>query len=110
MQPSRQVWLDFDFSLLRLRAGDVSLNPGPSVRGLRLGTVKARSIRDKASALSDLVTSKGINLLGIAVDQKGNLRMSGRNDPPMVSPFTNLEHDGEGEVRACLCHQLIHFQ
>ena len=56
------VQLDFEFSLLLLLAGDVSLNPGPGGRGLRLGTVNARSMRDKAPALSDLVASKIIDL------------------------------------------------
>ena len=65
MRPPPRVQLDFDFSLLLLLAGDVSLNPGPGVRGLRLGTVNARSIWDKAPALSDLVASKSIDLLGI---------------------------------------------
>ena len=65
MQPPPWVQLDFDFSLLLLLTADVSLNPGPSVRGLCLRTANAHSIRDKAPALSDLVTSKGIDLLGI---------------------------------------------
>ena len=41
------------------------MNPGPVAPNLRLGTVNARSMRDKAPALSDLVVSKGIDLLGI---------------------------------------------
>ena len=45
MRPSPRVQLDFEFSLLLLLAGDVSLNRGPGVRGLRLGTVNARSTR-----------------------------------------------------------------
>ena len=65
MRPPPRVQLDFEFSLLLLLAGDVSLNPGPGVPGLRLGTVNARSMRDKAPALSDLVASKSIDLLGI---------------------------------------------
>ena len=65
MLPPPRIQLDFDFSLLLLLARDVSLNPGPSVRGLRLGNVNARSMRDKSPALLDLVTSKGIDLLGI---------------------------------------------
>ena len=65
MRPPPQVQLDFDFSLLLLLAGDVSPNPSPDMCGLRLGTVNARSIRDKAPVLSDLVASKGIDLLGI---------------------------------------------
>ena len=52
-------------SLLLLLAGDVSLNPGPERPNLRLGTVNARSMRDKAPVLSDFVVSKRIDLLGI---------------------------------------------
>ena len=65
MRPPPRVQLDFEFSLLLLLAGDVSFNPGPGVRGLRLATVNARSMRDKAPALSVLVASKSIDLLGI---------------------------------------------
>ena len=65
MQSTPQVQLNLNFCLLHLLAGNVSLNPGPIVRGLHLGTVNAHSMRDKAPALSDLVTIKGINLLGI---------------------------------------------
>ena len=57
--------LNLGLSLLLLLAGDVSLNPGPVAPNLRLGTVNARSMIDKAPALSDLVVSKGIDLLGI---------------------------------------------
>ena len=64
-RPPPPVQLDLDFSLLLILTGDVSLNPGPGVPGLHLGTINARSIRDKAPALLDLVTSKGIDLLGI---------------------------------------------
>ena len=60
-----RVKLNLGLSLLLLLAGDVSLNPGPVAPNLRLGTVNARSMRDKAPALSDLVVSKGIDLLGI---------------------------------------------
>ena len=59
------VKLNLGLSLLLLIAGDVSLNLGPVVPNLRLGTVNARSMRDKAPALSDLVVSKSIDLLGI---------------------------------------------
>ena len=43
----------------------VSLNPDPSVCGLHPRNVNARSMQDKVLVLSDLVTSKGIDLLGI---------------------------------------------
>ena len=59
------VQLDLEFFLLLLLAGDVSLNPGPGVLGLRLGTVNALSMRERAPALSDLVASGSIDLLGI---------------------------------------------
>ena len=65
MCPPPRVQLDFEFSLLLLLAGDVTLNPGPGVRGLHLATVNASSMPDKAPALSDLVASKSIDLLGI---------------------------------------------
>ena len=57
----------FGWSLLLLLAGDVSTNPGPAVHKLnfRLGTVNARSMRNKAAVLSDLVVSQRIDLLGI---------------------------------------------
>ena len=49
--PPPRVPLDFEFFLLLLLAGDVSLHPGPGVHGLRLGTVNALSMRDKAPAI-----------------------------------------------------------
>ena len=51
--------------LLLLLAGDVSLNPGPGVCGLHLGTVNAHSMRDKAPALTDFTTSNRIDPLAI---------------------------------------------
>ena len=60
-----RIKLNLGLSLLGLLAGDVSLHPGPVAPNLHLGTVNARSMRDKAPALSDLVVSNGIDLLGI---------------------------------------------
>ena len=62
--PSR-VKLNLGLFLFLLHAGDASLNPGPVPPNLRLGTVNAHSMRDKALAPSDLVVSKCIDLLGI---------------------------------------------
>ncbi len=56
--------LPFCAALLLLLAGDVSVNPGP-IRSLRIATINARSMRDKAPALSDLVHSKNIDVLSI---------------------------------------------
>ena len=47
-----------------LLAGDVSLNPGPT-HSLRIATINARSMREKAPALADLVESKSIDVLSI---------------------------------------------
>lgn len=51
--------------LLLLLAGDVAVNPGPFTHNLRIGTVNARSMRDKAPSLSDLVLSGSLDILGI---------------------------------------------
>ena len=60
-----RVKLNLGLSLLLLLVGDVSLHPGPVAPNRRLGTVNARSMRDTVPALSDLMVSKGIGLLGI---------------------------------------------
>ena len=64
--PLPHVRLSFGWSLLLLLAGGVSTNPGPAVHrpklNFRLGTVNARSMRDKAAVLSDLVVSQRIDL------------------------------------------------
>ena len=66
MWPPSSVRLNLDMSLLLLLEDDVSLNPGPRVRNHCLDAVNAHSMRDKASAvISDLMTNKNINLLGI---------------------------------------------
>ena len=62
LPPSR---LTFASTFLLLLAGDVSVNPGPSSTSLRMGTLNVRSIRDKGPAVSDLVTSKKIDILAI---------------------------------------------
>ena len=113
MRPPSRVQLDFKVSLLLLLARDVSLNPGTGVCGLRLRTVNAHSMRNKAPALSDLVTSKGINLLGITETWLTTKETSSdlAKLTPKVSPsLTNLEHSGEGEEWACSCHQPINLQ
>ena len=75
----------------------------PGVRGLHLGTLNARSMREKAPALSDIVPSNGSNLLGITetwlTTKETSADLADMTTPPplRVSPFMNLEHDGEGE-------------
>ena len=65
MQPPPRVRLNLDISLLLLLAGDACLNPGPGVCNRDLDTVNALSMQDKAPVLSDLMTSKYLNLLDI---------------------------------------------
>ena len=55
-------------AILLLLAGDVSLNPGPSTCStgrVRLVTLNARSMKNKAASLADMVSSKKINILAI---------------------------------------------
>ena len=51
-------------SLLLLLSGDVSLNPGPNRScNMRFATTNLRSVRQKYAALSDLISSKQIDIL-----------------------------------------------
>ena len=96
MRLSPRVKLNLGLPLLLLLAGDVSLNPGPVAPNLPLETVNARSTRDKASALSDLVVSKDIDLLGIT-ETWLTIRETSTDLAEMVSPFfRSLELTKEG--------------
>ena len=100
-----RVKLNLALSLLLLLARDVNLNPGPVAPNLRLATVNARSMKDKAPALSDLVVSKGIDLLAITETWLTTRETSGdlaeMTPPPMVSSFFRpLELTKEGEELA----------
>ena len=51
-------------SLLLLLSGYVSLNPGPNIScNMRFATTNLRSVRQKSAALSDLISSKQIDIL-----------------------------------------------
>ncbi len=52
-------------SLLLLLAGDIAVNPGPASSNLRIGTVNARSMREKSPTISDLVKCKSLDIFGI---------------------------------------------
>ena len=56
-------------SLLLLLSGDVSLNPGPNKScnntNMRFATTNLRSFRQKSAALSDLISSKQIDILAM---------------------------------------------
>ena len=52
--------------LLLLLSGDVSLNPGPNIScNMRFATTNLRSVRQKSAALSDLISSKQIDILAM---------------------------------------------
>ena len=56
----------FKLVLILLLAGDVSLNPGPAVRGnIRLATTNICFIQEKTTSLSHLLISKTIDILAI---------------------------------------------
>ena len=65
MQPPPRVRLNLDMSLLPVARRWCESKSWPWVANLRLSIVNARSMRDKAPVLSDLMTSKNINILGI---------------------------------------------
>ena len=78
------------------------------VFGLHLRTVNACFMWDNAPALSDLVTSNGIDLRGIAetwltmMETSADLaEMTPLPPPPGPLSFRNLEHSGEGEEWVC---------
>ena len=80
--------------------GDVSLNPDPGENSRQLGTVKARSMRDKAPALSDFITSNTISTFCTSQRHawpQGNLSTYDRNDSSgcLLLPG-NPEHRGVG--------------
>ena len=48
--------------MLLLLSGDISLNPGPT----RLAFVNSRSMRNKGPLISEMVESKGMEILALA--------------------------------------------
>ena len=115
MLPPHRIWRNLAFFLILLLAGDVSLNPGPSVCGLCLGTVNARPRGIRCQLYRDLVTSNVIDLLGItetwltARDTSADLAEMPTSPPPQVSPFfRNPEHSKE--EWACSFLQPINLQ
>ena len=58
-------WCYLNYILWQILILSLNPGPGPGEHGLLLGTVNTRSKQNKAPALSDLVASKGIDLLGI---------------------------------------------
>ena len=93
-----RVELNLGLSLLLLLAGDVSLNPGPVAPNLRLGTVNARSMRDKAPALSDFVVSKGITETWLTIRETSSdlAEMTPHGFSFFQTPRVNKRGGGDG--------------
>ena len=60
--------LQFGTALLLLLAGGVNVNPART-HNFRIATINARSMREKAPALSDLVHCKSIDILSVTVTE-----------------------------------------
>ena len=53
------------WSIILILSGDISLNPGPSVRNIKACLLNARSLRNKTSAFSDFVWSNDLDMVGV---------------------------------------------
>ena len=53
------------WSLILILSGDISLNPGPTVRNIKACLLNARSLRNKTSAFSDFVLSNDLDITGV---------------------------------------------
>ena len=54
------------WSIILILSGDISLNPGPSVRNIKACLLNARSLRNKTSAFSDFVSSNDLDIIGVS--------------------------------------------
>ena len=88
-----------------LLAGDVSLNPGPSTCStdrVRLETLNAKSMKNKAASLADMVSSKKIDILAITetwLKPSDTLSCLSDLTPQDVLFYKNLELMEEGWCR-----------
>lgn len=59
--------LSIKLSFLLILAGDISINPGPKspFKNLKIGLSNARSVKNKTAAITDLITSKNLDILGL---------------------------------------------
>ena len=53
------------WSIILILSGDISLNPGPSVRNFKACLLNARSLRNKPTAFGDFVSSNDLDMVGV---------------------------------------------
>ena len=53
------------WSIILILSGDISLNPGPSVRNIKACLLNTQSLRNKTSAFSDFVSSNDLGMVGV---------------------------------------------
>ena len=53
------------WSIILILSGDISLNPGPSVRNIKACLLNARSLRNKTSAFNKFVSSNDLDIIGV---------------------------------------------
>ena len=54
------------WSIILILSGDISLNPGPSIRNIKACLPNAQSLHNKTSAFSDFVSSNDLDMVGVA--------------------------------------------
>ena len=53
------------WSIILILSGDISLNPGPSVRNIKACQLNDRSLRNKTSAFSNFFSSNDLDMVGV---------------------------------------------
>ena len=53
------------WSIILILSGDISFNPGPSVRNIKPCLLNARSLHNKTSAFSEFVSSNDLDMIGV---------------------------------------------
>ena len=53
------------WSIILILSGDISLNPGPSVRNFKACLLNTRSLRNKTSAFGDFLLSNDLDMIGV---------------------------------------------
>ena len=98
-------------SLLLLLSGDVSLNPGPNRScNMRFATNNLRSVRQKSAALSDLISSKQIDILAMTDTWLSSCDTAACLDdisPPGFSLFHCPRPSGRGRGVAFLVRETV---
>ena len=57
------------WSIILILSGDISLNPGPSIKNFKACLLNAQSLGNKASACGDFVSSNDLDMVGVTETQ-----------------------------------------